>query len=270
MKWVVFAAIFVAMGAPRPAWSQGVGDPDHEWCNNRDRDEDRYCEVREFEVAATGNTIRVDAQPNGGISVTGWDRNQIRVTAKVQAWSRRGEDSESIAQGVMVRAEDGLIEAEGPRFDGRRNRAGWSVSYRIMVPNDSDLDLESMNGGISVEQINGQIRIATLNGGLNLEDVSGEVRGRTTNGGIDVVVGGSRWNGTSLDVQTTNGGVELTLPDGFQADLEVGTTNGTFRIDFPITVQGRIDRRHLRTELNGGGPMVRAITTNGSVVVRRR
>lgn len=40
------------------------------------------------------------------------------------------------------------------------------------------------------------------------------------------------------------------------------------RIGFPITVQGRLDRR-IETDIGKGGPTVRVITTNGPVVIRR-
>jgi hypothetical protein len=38
-------------------------------------------------------------------------------------------------------------------------------------------------------------------------------------------------------------------------------------IDFPITVTGRIGRE-ITTNLGQGGPLVRAVTTNGSVAIR--
>ena len=40
------------------------------------------------------------------------------------------------------------------------------------------------------------------------------------------------------------------------------------RIDFPITVQGRIGRS-LSTDLGNGGQTIRATTTNGGVEIRR-
>jgi hypothetical protein len=73
-----------------------------------------------------------------------------------------------------------------------------------------------------------------------------------------------------LDVETHNGGIRLTLPRGFSAELETGTTNGGFNIDFPVTVQGNLNGRHLTTTLGAGGPKVRAITTNGGVTIRER
>ncbi|HUG54310.1 MAG TPA: hypothetical protein VMR21_11945 [Vicinamibacteria bacterium] len=40
-------------------------------------------------------------------------------------------------------------------------------------------------------------------------------------------------------------------------------------MDLPVRVQGRLGRE-LSTDLGAGGPTIRAMTTNGGVVVRRR
>ena len=44
--------------------------------------------------------------------------------------------------------------------------------------------------------------------------------------------------------------------------------NGGVRTDFPLTVQGRVDRR-LDVALNGGGAPIRITTTNGGVHLTR-
>lgn len=265
---LIAAAAAVGLAAPAPGWAQQTGDPDDEWCDgrNRDRDRERYCEVREFTLEAR-DLVRVDAAPNGGIEVEGWDRNEILVRARVQTWSE-DDDPADIAPEVeiLIGSE---IRADGPRFRGRR-RDRWSVSFEIMVPRESDLSLESVNGGIGISGVTGDMDFRTTNGGITLVDVGGDVRGSTTNGGLDVELEGDEWVGRGLDVRTTNGGVNLRIPENFRADLETGTTNGGFEIDFPITLQGRINRRQIRTELNGGGTPIRAVTTNGGVRVRRR
>jgi hypothetical protein len=80
---------------------------------------------------------------------------------------------------------------------------------------------------------------------------------------------GARWEGTGLDAETQNGSVRLSVPDRYAALLETGTVNGRINTEIPITVQGRISRR-LSVPLNGGGPTVRALTTNGSVTIASR
>ncbi len=88
--------------------------------------------------------------------------------------------------------------------------------------------------------------------------MGGRVNGDTRNGGLTVLLSGSRWDGEGLDVETSNGGVTLSIPDGYNAELETRTVNGGLNIDFPITVQGELSsRRGISTTLGSGGPMVR-------------
>ena len=77
------------------------------------------------------------------------------------------------------------------------------------------------------------------------------------------------WDGRGMDVETTNGGLTMYVPDGYNARLETGTVNGGIDLDFPITIQGRMTRRNITTELGDGGPLIRAPTTNGGVRIRR-
>jgi hypothetical protein len=231
-----------------------------------DRDYERHCEVRESTLPA--GALNVDAGQNGGVSIEGWDRNEIRVRAIVQAQAREAADARSLAGQVQVQAGGGRVYSTGPE-NGRRE--WWSVSYRINVPRNNDLDLRASNGGITVVGVSGNVRFDTTNGGVKLQDVGGRVNGATRNGGLNVTLSGSRWEGEGLDVETSNGGVNLSIPDGYNAELETRTVNGGLRIDFPITVQGELTgRRGLSTTLGSGGPLVRVRTTNGGVTIRRR
>jgi hypothetical protein len=238
---------------------------DQDWCRDRDRDRDhdRYCEVREFTLGAMDRIV-VDAEPNGGITVEGWDRNEIRVLARVSGQADGMDAARALVREVEV-LTGGTISSDGPRSE---RHEWWSVSFRIFAPRNSDLSLETTNGGIRINDVAGDIEFHTTNGGVHLTGVAGDVRGRTTNGGLHVDLTGSEWQGSGLDVRTTNGGVKLTIPDGYNARLETGTTNGGMRFDFPVTVQGRIDRR-LSVDLGGGGKLIRAFTTNGGVTVVR-
>ena len=92
-------------------------------------------------------------------------------------------------------------------------RESWSVSYRLAVPSQMSLDLRTVNGGIAIENVDGRLEFTTVNGGVKLTDVSGSVRGRTSNGGVDVDLEGATWQGEGLDVETSNGGIRLRVPE---------------------------------------------------------
>jgi len=233
------------------------------WSNG---DRVSFKEVREMNLPATGS-LSVDGGKNGGIRVMGSDRSDVLVRACVQAWGANAEAARAAASAIRISA-GGTVKADSP---GDEN---WGVSYEVLVPRFTNLDLKAHNGGIGIGSVEGRIQFETLNGGVHLKDVAGDVRGRTTNGGVNVMLAGNSWKGNGLDISTTNGGVHLSMPDTYAANIETGTTNGGFRSNIPAlnvtteNVQGP-DRHQravrLNTAINGGGAPIRIITTNGGV-----
>ena len=253
----------------RYAEMQVGSDADPCRTENWDNDYEQHCEVRDSTLPA--GPLNVDAGQNGGIVVEGWDRNEIRVRAIVRGQAREASRARELAGQVQVQAGGGRVYATGPDSTDRGSRERWQVSYRINVPHKNDLDLRASNGGITIVAVTGNMRFDTTNGGVKLQDIGGRVNGETRNGGLNVMLSGDRWDGEGLDVETSNGGVTLTLPENYNAELETRTVNGGLRVDFPITVQGELtSRRGFSTTLGSGGPLVRVRTTNGGVRINRR
>jgi hypothetical protein len=265
MRTATFAAIglgtalAVSSAAAQERWDLSCRDRDHsDWGRG-------YCDIQEQTIRPGRGAIRVNAHPNGGVTVIGWDRDEIVLRSKITARARTEDRAEEIGREVRVRVRGTEIDADGPES---RNREWWSVSFELRVPRNSDLWVRAHNGGIEVAEVKGDIDLGTTNGGLSLRALGGNVRGQTTNGGVDVELVGREWDGRGLDVETTNGGIDLTVPDRYSADLETGTVNGGLEIDFPIQVRGRLSKQ-INTKLGDGGAPIRAVTTNGGVSIRR-
>jgi hypothetical protein len=233
--------------------------------NRWNSDRENYCEVRVAGFRLGGRTLSVDAGQNGGISVHAWDGDSVEVHERIQAQANTMEEAVDIGRQIQVQIANASVRADGPSLRGSRS---WSVSYDIWVPRSAGLDLQATNGGIGITGTSGRVDARTVNGPLSLNGLSGDVHGRTSNGPLKVTLTGKRWEGGSLDAETTNGPVDLRVPGDYSARLITGTVNGPTRFDFPITLQGRITRR-IDTNIGGGGPTVRAITTNGPIALRR-
>jgi Toastrack DUF4097 len=258
------AAALVAAGSAQTRDRRSTGDRDcYDGWSDRQAS---FCEVREATIGVA-NPIDVDASPNGGIVVRGWDRGDVLVRSKVRAHALTDAEARRLVSGVRIDTLGGRVRAEGPASTDRDEN--WSVSFELLAPRAAMLTLNTKNGGITIENFGGTAKFRAVNGGVTLNNVNGDVRGETVNGGLSIDLHGDHWDGTGLDVETHNGGVKLTVPSNYSAELETGTVNGGLNIDFPITVSGRISRR-LTTTLGAGGPRIRAITTNGGVTVRRR
>jgi len=239
------------------------------WRDNCERgwnnDRARFCEVRTYTIS-TATKISVDGRANGGVAFIGENRRDVRIVARVQTSADDDATASAIARQIRVITDGGQIRSEGP---SQRDHTSWSVSYDVYVPNQTNLEAITENGGISVGDVSGQMNLEATNGGIRLSDVGGNVTARTTNGGVTANLSGTTWQGQGLDLQTTNGGATVYVPRGYNAQLETGTTNGGMRVDFPITVRGSLSRR-ISTQLGSGGPVVRVITTNGGVHIAER
>ncbi len=227
-----------------------------------------HCEIKEQTLPA-GGAVTVDARRNGGVSIKGWDRNEVLVRSRIQTAAPTQAEADELAKQIRVETAGLRIRAEGPE---ERDDYHWFVSYEIFVPRRTDLSVEAHNGGISIAEISGKIDFQTTNGGVNLRRVGGNVHGSTTNGGVNIELTGSRWDGEALDVKTTNGGVNLIMPDNYSAHLETATVNGNvsfgFPVNVPLTERGRMPKT-INVDLGSGGPTIRATTTNGGVRVGR-
>ncbi len=244
-----------------------------EWCR-----EDRSgnwrrsafaCDVRE-ETLSSVKLIDADTGGNGGIRVRGANRTDVRVRAKIAAWARDQRDADDLVNDAQLTTRDGRIRVDTAARRG--DDEGVTVSFEIEVPRNMEMNLDTRNGGISIQSYGGRADARTVNGGISLDDVGGDIRATTVNGGISIALDGRRWEGAGLDAETRNGGVSMSLPSDFSAELDAATTNGGIDVDFPITVQGRLTRinRHITATIGSGGPRLRVTTTNGGVRIRRR
>lgn len=252
-------------------------ESDDEWLMNcRDNRRDwgidrfRHCEIRDTGMRATGRPLSIDPGMNGGVEIVGWDKSDsIAITARIQVNARSEADADAIAHDIKIETLDGTIRATGGSGAVGRHQ-NWSVSFLVMVPRRTDLTLSTHNGPLSVEDVSGRMDLQTQNGPLSISGVGGNVHASAQNGPLTVDLQGTRWDGEGLDAETQNGPADLRIPDNYNAKIEFGTINGPMDLDFPLTVtiSGRV-RNRITTTLGNGGPLIRVVTTNGPMTIRK-
>src|SRR5215216_3029331 len=92
------ALLLASVAASAPAQRS-----DSEWLEDcrdgrrwgRDRERERQCEVRHSGSRAPGGAITIDAGQNGGVYITGWDRDSIDITLRVRADAESVDDARS-------------------------------------------------------------------------------------------------------------------------------------------------------------------------------
>ncbi len=150
---------------------------DNDWLESQ-------CEIKEQTLPSTAETIAVDGLENGGIRIKGWDRNNILVRARVKVGAKSVAEARELINQVKIETSGLKIKAVGPPFILKS--AEWNVEYEIFVPRESNLSLQTSNGGISIANTRGQIDFKSSNGGVLLRGLGGNVRGYVANGGLYV------------------------------------------------------------------------------------
>ena len=214
---------------------------------------------------------------NGKITIVSWNKSSVKIKAEIEVKADSRREAREILDKVEIiiekRSDRLTIEPDYPKrrkssFWGR-NRSNPKVNFTIMVPKETNLRLRSTNGGIEVEDIEGEFDFRTVNGGIFAEDLLGSVDAATTNGSINIDVGKFE-NRDVINLKTTNGSIRLTLPSNIKADFEASTVNGSVKTDFPITIQGYVSRKRLEGEINGGGGRIGLSTVNGSIKINEQ
>jgi hypothetical protein len=243
-------------------WLEDCRDGNNDW---NDHDRARSCEVRRTAIAAPKGRVSIDAGRNGGISVIGEDADSMVVVALVATSGYTADEALAIARQIRIEVTPTSVRADGPQNDDRRQ---WYVSFDVVLPRGADVSATTQNGGVRLEGLNGKVDARAVNGPVSVIAMAGDVTGRTQNGPIIAELRGTKWEGAGLDLQTTNGPVTLSIASGYNAHVETGTVNGPMAIDFPVTIQGRITR-HFSFDVGQGGAPIRAVTTNGPLVVHK-
>jgi hypothetical protein len=215
---------------------------------------------------------------NGRAVVKGWNRDEVKIYAEIKVKSGDRREAERFMEQVKItireRGDMLYIKPEYPRRRGIDNVFGWlfgksiniSINFDIRIPYRSNLALDLVNGSVEVADVEGEAELESTNGGIKAWGLRGSVEAHTTNGSVSIAMDKLDNRGSNR-IRTTNGGIKLTLPKYVEADLQASVTNGRIHTDFEVEVRGKITKRRIRAEINGGGPLLDLHTVNGSISI---
>jgi hypothetical protein len=265
--------------------SGGHRQPANDCSDLRIRFDDRDAVVRSETRTlskAEAPVLKVHPHANGGTQVVGWDNANYSVTACKAA--EAGDSAERVLSQIKMSIEGGTVSTSGPSGEDEE----WSVYLLIRAPKSAAIELDTMNGPISVYDVDGKLTAHAQNGPISLHNVSGEadvsaqngpismegssgnVRIRTENGPISVSLSGTSWSGSGLSADAHNGPVTLRVPSGFQSSFVVESTNHapmSCRASICGSARKTWDDEHRRIEYGSSPAVVHLSTVNGPVSV---
>jgi DUF4097 and DUF4098 domain-containing protein YvlB len=212
---------------------------------------------------------------NGKVSITGWDRNEVKVDAVKRARTAEALSAARIkvdAASTHVRIE---TEYDGRFWDNRgdgdgKDRQAALVEYTLSVPRTARVeDVNVVNGALEIQNFAGPVEAASVNGAVKALGLSGRVELSVVNGHLEASLDNlSAANPVSLS--SVNGQLVVTIPSDASAHLKATTVHGSIKNDFGLPVrEGRYVGRDLEGQLGAGGARVELSNVNGTVSILR-
>jgi len=179
--------------------------------------------------------------------------------------------------GIEVTEANNVVTVSAESFFG-----GGDI--QIQVPVETSVTVNTVNNGVSVENISGEIDVESVNGGVSVTNSSGAVLATSVNGKVTVALDKVA-PGKAMSFSTMNGTIDVTLPADIKANLKMKVDNGDVYTDFDVKVTNdRFDTTQSNTEkgvrirgnkttygtINGGGPEMQFTTFNGRVLIHKK
>jgi DUF4097 and DUF4098 domain-containing protein YvlB len=206
---------------------------------------------------------------NGPVHITAWDQNQVKVDAVKYAYTKERLEEAKIE---INSGKDYLsIRTHYPGTDHTFNWGSHNnpaeVEYTLTVPRTARLDeIKLINGSLDVNGVHGQVEASCINGRLEATNLSGRAELSTINGHLDAKF--DQLHGSSIELKSVNGSVELTIPSDSKAEIEASTLSGGIENDFGLHVNHHQYVGHdLRGELGTGGPRIKISNVNGRIEI---
>lgn len=172
---------------------------------------------------------------------------------------------------------------------------------------NGDAVLQTTAGNIGIAEGIGDVKTKTSGGSLQVAQVTGAVNGRTSGGniilrgckgGADLKNAGgsievendgpvlaknaggsircqlqevSANQSLLLDLETTGGGINVSLVPDIAATVEAKVLGGSVTTEFPVTVaaSGTVKPDQLQGTINDGGPLLKLRSVGGNIILRK-
>ncbi len=227
---------------------------------------------------------------NGGITVTGYDGDQVLVEARTQMRElTKEEDRERSTSGMFripVFSSSLEIEEHNNRIEISTESWKRTINIDLKVPQQTSLDLSCINhGDITVENVAGSIDVNNINGAVTLLNISGSVVGHALNGDLTVTFDSVDAD-KPMSFSSMNGDIDVSFPSSLNCDVKIKNDQGEVYSDFEIvriekpveiTEEGQAEdgRYKVRIErtfygrINGGGSEYTFTNFNGDILIRK-
>ncbi len=193
---------------------------------------------KEYNVKPGGKVI-IDLQNGGDIEIIGWNKDLVSVDVEVS-----GRNADDINVEIEQQGNEISISTY---YDGSRNNNRSREKVFVNVPEQFNVEFETMGGGVKIKKVKGEMEGKTMGGQLHLSDLKGKVEMTTMGGNISIT-------DSEVDGQVKTMGGEV-LVENVVGDLDASSMGGN------------VIQRNVKGNKNPVGKEVNISTMGGEINV---
>lgn len=203
---------------------------------------------------------------SGSVTITGADVQAVTVDAIRRAPQDRLDriklDIQSDGSTVTIEANKKV-----PGAGDLENNNVVETDFQIQVPRDAVLDIDVFSSPVTVGGVSGRLDLKSFSGALNISDVASPSKAKTFSGKIEMQLAGHVTQ-PELDLETFSGAIELGMPSGAGASVELNTFSGEINSAVPMSVHSKT-RREVKGDIGQpGSGRLKVKTFSGGVTIR--
>lgn len=241
-------------------------------------------EVRRF---AYGGTVTIVGAPAGAITIEGWTRNEVDITAEIQLKADTEADLDLLAlvNGFIIDDDSNHIRVLSTgtqdkaymrtykKFPKALLGLPWKIDYRIRVPLSTDLEINAGRGPINLAGVDGIIRLSAAESETNLKLSGGSLDATIAIGKVTLSIAARSWRRGRADIRVGAGEINLELPTGFNGDLDadilrIGQINDSYG-GLETREKPGLTPQIIRGRSGTGGAMLKLTVADGKINIRK-
>ena len=238
---------------------------------------------------AYGGTVTIVGAPDGSISIQGWPRNEVSISADIQL---RGDSEQDLAQLAAVNGfiiddeanhiriltigthDKEFMRANAKKFPKTLLGLPWKIDYKIRVPMSTDLDISAGRGPITLSGVEGDIRLSATESETKLNLSGGVVSATVAKGTLSLNVLEKSWRRGGADLRVAFGEINVELPAGFNGDIDAEILRTGQIVDGYGGLESRekpgITAQKMKARSGSGGAFFQFTIGDGTVNIRKQ
>jgi hypothetical protein len=188
-------------------------------------------DVRRFPY---GSTLTIVGAPAGSITIEGWSRSELDISADIELRANTEADLDLLATVNNFGIDEDMnhirilttgthdkefMRLVAKKFPKTLLGLPWKIDYRIRVPQATDLDINAGHGAISIAGVDGNIQLSAAESDAKLQLTGGTLSATIGVGKVNFSIPVKSWRGVGGEVRLATGELTIELAPGFNCDL---------------------------------------------------